>query len=461
MAYFPHAFQKMLVATNQTPFLTGNGTRTTLDLDAGQVGVVDNSNHELINFNGPGVYGTTPLVYLAQGSFHAHDTLGSSMHGGYQETIKSKGINPKYVSKFYVTEPADATPNIIGVCANGCELLCETTYRLRIDIKGSPALRYLTHNAYLTVDGYTGCCTDDEEPNIVDPNVVLLQWADQIAASKIVNPFILPQVWNAIVTVDGNANTNVMTVGVEGVALEEGMMITHPDLGILVIDTITEVLDEYDVVTGYEITFVTLTDEDATFENGAYTDIIVMEEIDSETYVPVTNTEQITDIHSCLILIGAYVDTKFGDCSFNPRDHYELQPVQIYASVVDQTGDPCIDSCFTIGELSEAYQGKGYGEPLVRELILFKRYLQEPWSDDARMREVLDNTTLSEISRNGKYYVYHILHSVPRKSNPTGTMDNDQYLIKIVTTARNGAFENWMDTLLVSAGNDEVQLEVL
>jgi hypothetical protein len=77
------------------------------------------------------------------------------------------------------------------------------------------------------------------------------------------------------------------------------------------------------------------------------------------------------------------------------------------------------------------------------------------------MREVLDNTTLSEISRNGKYYVYHILHSVPRKSNPTGTMDNDQYLIKIVTTARNGAFENWMDTLLVSAGNDEVQLEVL
>ena len=160
-----------------------------------------------------------------------------------------------------------------------------------------------------------------------------------------------------------------------------------------------------------------------------------------------------------LKLTGAYVDTKFGNCSFDPKDHFEIEPVYIYASAVDSTGDPCSESCFFVTEVTQAYQGKGYGETLVRELILAKRYQQEPWTQDVRLREVLDDTTLTELSRNSKYFAYHILHSVPRKSNPTGMMDADQYLVKIVVDARDAAFESYLDTLLLSSGN-HVQLQV-
>ena len=160
-----------------------------------------------------------------------------------------------------------------------------------------------------------------------------------------------------------------------------------------------------------------------------------------------------------LKLTGAYVDTKFGNCSFDPKDHFEIEPVYIYASAVDSTGDPCSESCFFVAEVTQAYQGKGYGETLVRELILSKRYQQEPWTQDSRLREVLDDTTLTELSRNSKYFAYHILHSVPRKSNPTGMMDADQYLVKVVVAARSANFEAYLNTLLLSSGN-HVQLQV-
>ena len=51
------------------------------------------------------------------------------------------------------------------------EFLCDETYYLRIDIKGSPALRFLNHNAYYTLDAYTGCC-DGPTPVATDPTLV-------------------------------------------------------------------------------------------------------------------------------------------------------------------------------------------------------------------------------------------------------------------------------------------------
>jgi hypothetical protein len=75
------------------------------------------------------------------------------------------------------------------------------------------------------------------------------------------------------------------------------------------------------------------------------------------------------------------------------------------------------------------------------------------------MREVLKDTTLTELSRTSSYFVYHILHSVPRKSNPSSTMDSDQYLVKVVVNSRNANFETFMNTLLTSSGN-HVQLSV-
>lgn len=375
MAYFPHAYQKLLVGVNG--FTSVPGHSVTLETQAGKVAVV-NSKDNLIQNLAVAPAGGISQFYLAQGSFHTTDKLGP-FHGGYKESVKTKGINPRYVSAFYVTEPTDAVNQIISVgCASPCDFLCNQTYRLRVDIKGSPALRLLTHNAYKTLDAFTGCCADGVTTSLVDPALVYELWADELTNDPILSKFVEAKV---------------------KYVLNGAATFTKP--------------------AGWA----------AALASAKYAQ---------------------------LILEGAYVDTKFGDCSFSPRDHFELEPISIYASATDDKGDPCASDCFCVAEVQEGYQGTGYGEPLVRELILSKRYAQEPWQDDVRLREVLDDTTLSELNRSNKYFVYHLLHSVPRKSNPSGTMDSDQYLIKIVVNERNADFEDYINALLTGV-NSEVE----
>ena len=546
MAYFPHAYQKMLAGTDATPFDKNNGTNDTLDLVKGEIGLMDARTKLLVDINpGTPTYAAHPMIILAQGSFHTSDTLGGSLHGGYQETVKSKGINPKYVSKFYKVLPSDPVNQVVQVSAEGCELPCNTTYWLRVDIKGSPALRFLTHNAYLTVSGFTGCCNTAEDP--VDPNVILLQWADAINASPLINPFVQATVWDdvtaqapitataasatsitvtastnlaagqrviftpsvtptatawtivgktlTLTTVDANTLFTVgMVIADANGTVSAGTKIISRTLGdgndgtIFTINTshntssvtggnLTSASDAITYVkTGYTTNvivplvmannvYTTSGTEDICAINvTALTTVQFYEAIDTDTYTALTTG--VDDVISFIEFIGAYVGTTFGDCSFEPKDHFEKEPVQIYPSIVDESGDPCNVNCFSVAEIVTPYQGKGYGETLIRELILAKSYQQEHWNSDPRMREVMDNTTLDEITRTDRYHVYHILHSVPRKSNPTGIMDNDQYLIKIVLSdagyadANTNLFEIWMNAWLLSSGN-HVQLEVL
>ena len=62
-------------------------------------------------------------------------------------------------------------------------------------------------------------------------------------------------------------------------------------------------------------------------------------------------------------------------------------------------------------------------------------YRQNYWNDDPRIREItLGGAPLDVISRTGTYGRFYVLHSVPRFNNPTGTFDNDQYLLELVAT---------------------------
>ena len=48
---------------------------------------------------------------------------------------------------------------------------CGEDPMFRLDVKGSPALRFLNHNAYATVDVGNICCVDGQ--TYIDPVVVL------------------------------------------------------------------------------------------------------------------------------------------------------------------------------------------------------------------------------------------------------------------------------------------------
>jgi len=494
MAYFPHAFKKMLVATGndgapvpvQEPFpdsTTSSGVpATTLALNAGQIAVVDANTNLPVDLTAAPAYGAGPgqlaQVYLAQGSFYVNDKIGP-FHGGYQETVKSKGINPKYISKFYRVDAADAVNEVVEVCTNDCEIACDTVYDLRIDIKGSPTLRFLTHNLYQTLSVKTPCCDDAENP--IDPMVVLLGWADQINGDGSGNATIpfLNQFIQAVVWLEGlTTTTTADPAGGNTLTLTD---ITDYDAGDRVLFNGEVYYVDPAHVSGTGAGTVDVVDLQGNavvlpaVAIGA--DVTVYSPETTASYTPVIGAGA-TAVNGCLQILGAYVDTVFGDCSFNPKDHFEKEPIKIYASAVsyannsnDLGDNRCEVSCFEFNRAQEAVQGKGYGETLVRELILVKSYRQECWSDDPRMREVTLDTVLGtsnaggpEIARNGSYSVYHLLHSVPRKSNPDGTFDNDQYLVKVVVNSADVTlgvnFETWMNAWLVSA-NNAVQLEVL
>lgn len=517
MAYFNHSFQKVFVGTAGTVSASGNQAGT-------QNGYVITSGMPMVNLNGsyvtgtsvtPGVTPTTAPAYglfykdytsvglktswsgadaccpliLAGSSFYENDKIGK-FHGGYQETNKSKEINPKYVQNFYVVEPctpqqaivnigktpfntavtgvsitsggtgysngtnvattttgdgngltvnvtqaagvvtvavinnagygykvgdvvtitgggADATLTITSVNGSSVdgeccfEFLCDETYYLRLDIKGSPALRFLNHQVYNTLDHYTGCCPAGSlSPTPVDSTLVMIGWASQIMDTTRNVPYLSDFIYPVVIseTVGGSTywlyppgtNLSSLTAAPTGVVY-------------------------------------------GTWDN----------------YVSPGHT---TGECAGLVLFGAYVDTTFGNCSFQVSDFYEVEPIQIYASMVDYTGDPCKFEGICVNRTEcLGLQGTGFGETVIRDLILSESYRQNFFATDIRIREITQgDNVFNVINRNTRYFRYYLLHSVPRFNNPTGVFDNDRYMLEIITNARSANFESTVNAWLTA-----------
>jgi hypothetical protein len=494
MAYFNHAFQKAFLATGETQISTvitlPDGTTTTATTSEGYLTTSGLPTYTLNQLSANAASATTDgyigwfnpktnlsvdindegfapccNLFLAGSAIYSNDKIGP-LTGGYQETNKSKMVNPKYVSRFYEVDPCEPQNNVIhvgstywtagggvltvdtlvagtgyangtytvevtggagtgaileivvtggtvdsatvinpgkgyavndtltldggnndatvdvatvtaahaqegcGISANCCkEFLCGETYSLRLDVKGSPALRFLNHNAYNTVDAYTGCCPDGAiAPVAVDSTEVMILWANGLTTNPIVSPFV------QIV-----------------VQAEDGTLLYAP---------------------GTSAAFLAA--------NGAIT---------WDNYV---SPGHVDGACAGLILNGAYVDTKFGDCTFQISDFYEKEPVRLYASEVDLNGDPCTFTTLCVVTECQGLQANGLGETVLRELTLSESYRQNFLATDFRIREITQgNQIISSINRNALYYRYMLQHNVPRFNNPSSTFDNDQYMLEI------------------------------
>ena len=341
MAYFPHAYKKMFIA--QAADVAGGTTSDALT--KGQIAIL--KDFESV---APGAIVGGGLYTLAQGSLHSVDKIGPH-HGGYQESVKSKGINPKYISKIWEVEPVASTAATVKLATISGQFAAGKSVFVRLDVKGSPALRFLGRNSYFVADYVVDC---DDASNPVDASKVLLDIAADMAADPLVGPFI--------------------SVSVE----------------------------QWDGVSAW-------------------------------TTITAANTNN----EKCrLVVEGAYVDTRFGDCSFRPTDFFEKEPVQLILSELNETGDICsvdFQDPYAAGTESTvvlAKQGNGFGESVIREFILSNRYAQEPWSNDPRLREVTDSIAF-EVDRTATYKTFNILHSIPRSYNPSGMHNSDQYMLTI------------------------------
>jgi hypothetical protein len=531
MSYFNHAFRKCFLGTGVTrdngtvgaesptnPWSTGGFITTSLspssvlaDLGAGYFGFYDKDTYLSVAEGDLTPGECCPLV-LASSSLKLNDKQGP-FHGGYKESNKSKYINPKLVRQFYRVNNCTPQQNIVhvgdtnftGTAAGAAEQLdqgtitqtataytpsttfsavattggtgtgllvdvvvdslgtitaittnsggsgysigdvitidgsllggttpgddvtieiltvatagnadciipfyCDETYYLRLEVKGSPALRFANHNLYQTLQADGGCC-DGPVPTEVDGTLIMIQWAKGIVENPFFVDFIQPIVFDEA----GNpwfadAATAVAYGSVP-----------------------TQIWDNY-VSPGHT--------------PGAGAGIR---------------------------LLGAYVDTTFGNCTFMVTDHYEKEPIRILASLVDYNGDPCVFEGLCVIEECPALQGMGFGEQVARDLIMSESYLQNFFATDLRVREITQGTNiLDSVDRASMYVRYFIQHTVPRFNNPTGVFDNDQYLLDVIVPGDcvqpapnpgdcgNAAFESFMATWLGNCGDECTTLVV-
>ena len=206
--YFPNAFKKTFLPAVTGGTLTVNTSATTSALAAGEVGLYDQ------NYANLGALSSVPSVntpfYIVMGSYFTSDKISPAL-GGYKESIKSKLINPKYVTRFFTVAAKQPRQQVVKVGITNCGLACDTTFRLRIDVKGSPALRFLSHNIYRTMDSYTGCCDTTNPTYLKDPVVTLLNWKDQINASPYLNNMIQARVYKLVTTLSATGAVTATT----------------------------------------------------------------------------------------------------------------------------------------------------------------------------------------------------------------------------------------------------------
>jgi len=269
MAYFNHAFQKAFLANSVDTDLAD----ASQDLTSGEFAVLDGETYGVLDALGIQNFLGKHLM-LAQGSLHTSDTIGNNPgHGGYLESTKSKFINPRYVTKIWHTCCNDMTPAVLTLESCDACFPCGEDPMFRLDVKGSPALRFLNHNAYATVDTGNYCCADGQQ--YLDPTWVLGKIAQALVHDPIVTPFI--QI--------------VLETSVDGGA-----------------------------------TYTAVPDIDA--------------------YVPLAGDPTALNCGK-ITITGAYVDTRFGDCSFRTTDFYNKEPVSLVGMFIDESGDACYESCAT------------------------------------------------------------------------------------------------------------------
>jgi len=395
--YFNHAFRKSFLPIPVQGAIALDTAANTSLLAAGEISVFDSATFA----NAAGAPSIKPFI-IAQGSYFTSDVIGGNRFlGGYQESIKSKSINPRYISRVMKINSDTAANQIQDICV--CNLECGNTYFLRLDLKGSPALRLLSHNIYRTLSAFTGCCTDDCSATctgaLVDPTIATIAWAKAIVNDPILSQYIKLEVSDYLGTT---------------VATQAGTSLSQ-------IAAFITALDAYAPATAWDPNSAT-----------AATD------------------------QSCLTVEVAYIDTKFGSCTFTPTDFYELMPLFVFASLTDESGDPCNVQCFSVTQTQAPRQASGSGETILREMILDGRYLQNAYPDSTRvdslrMREIEADPALATINRNGLYDQVQILHSVPRFNNPTGTFDNDQYLLVVHVPA--GTTTTALTNYIISSAN--------
>tara|TARA_R100000664_G_scaffold782_1_gene2273 strand:- start:50755 stop:52071 length:1317 start_codon:yes stop_codon:yes gene_type:complete len=417
MAYFNHAFKKcfgpakvLKNAAGAKPwtYATGGDFGACLASDwSGVTYATGATDMDLLKPN--------QGFYLVGKGYRTSDTIGSNPgHGGYTETWKSKMILPKYINKIWKTNATEAQANKItistsaGTASQSCFTCASVGANnfLRLDVKGAAALRFLNHNAYMIFDTGTSCtaCNGGYMNNIY----AVREWAIGICDDPIINKFV--KVNKMVYNLAGGAGD--VTVNTCATIKTDAALNTAATAGTWLVNQTGEIEIE-----------------------------------------------------------AAYVDTEWGSCSFETTDFSPSaeddgngvgttvakgEPLQMQVSFLDESGTANSCDCAAaqgtkaITVNTTAKQANISAYTVMKDLLLDENYAQMPYNqgnrDSARFRKAEGSDLLyAEVHAGGLYESYDVLHSVPRRNNPSGVMDNDQYHYSVYVRA--GASTTLLDTM--------------
>lgn len=128
------------------------------------------------------------------------------------------------------------------------------------------------------------------------------------------------------------------------------------------------------------------------------------------------------NIKAGLRITAGYIDTKYGNCSFDPTDFYNTAPIQLeLAWVVDF---PLSQDISTYPKPRKSRIGKftrQSGEWLIREYIASSVYFPYSFDNqDPKLREALDLHIRSQVDRNAFYKVYYLKFKSNREQSNFG-----------------------------------------
>lgn len=486
MSYFNHAYRKSFLGTKATQagdashkavnngFLIEAGVHSRYlgsvgapyTLGAGTFGFFNKDTFLSVIAASAEVTSGAPLV-LAAASLLPNDKIGP-FHGGYNESNKSKLINPKYIHKFVKMTGANPEQCIVHVGATNLDQIVPTITTPGVTVSNGTFVDLPTtggSGAGLTVD-----------VTVAGGIVTAVTVRDRGTSVYVTGDVItIPANVAAGFTV-GTAPTITLTVAPLCSNFDflcgETYNLRLDLFGSPVLRLLNH--DAYRTLAAYTgcCSGATPTPVDSTLVMIDWAKQIMADVFLKDFIQPIVYTEAgvkldtlaamnayVSSGHTAgkvagLRLVGAYVDTKFGNCSFHKTDFYEKEVVRINASLTDLTGNPCVFKGICINVEHKGYQGQGFGETILRDIILDEAYLQNFVHDDPRMREINQgDQILGAVNRNALYTRYVIQHSVLRHNNPSSVYDNDQYALNIyVPTATATSFEAFMAAWLTGAG---------
>lgn len=189
-----------------------------------------------------------------------------------------------------------------------------------------------------------------------------------------------------------------------------------------------------------------------------------------DTYTAKTDSSDIAAVKAGLKLEAAYYDLSTSDCTFDQLDSYQKTPIHmIFTSKMADVPDTCV----VIDDINSQYEhnakyvqhakiAHGYGEGVLRDLILSERYKQLDFPTQAKLREKLGDPTMGIVTRSEKYTRYYLEFAIPKFQMQTNsyTANIFNYCFAVKESTGLATFETLIKAWL-AANNPAVTMETV